>query len=107
MGDSTGGEEYSHHRAGGCNAEKDCNGPGHPAQFQYGLATQVPRPKQREQKKTVEEQDRRAFYPTTNGITAHRVGSSTHHDPEKKQNAFGPCRTGEPSQVNKWGQNDK
>jgi hypothetical protein len=25
MGQRTGGEEYAHHRAGGCDTEKDCN----------------------------------------------------------------------------------
>jgi len=38
---------------------------------------------------------------------AHRVGSNSHHRPEKKQGAFGPRRTGEPAKVDKGSQNDK
>ena len=102
-----GGEEYSHHRAGGGDAEKDCNCPCHPSQFQRRLATQAPCPKEREQKETVEEQDRRAFHPTANGIIAHRVGSNTDDCSKRKQKAFGPGRTGEPPKVDKRSQNDK
>src|SRR5258708_32887029 len=54
VSDIAGGEEYSHHGAGRCDAEKDCNCPCHPSEVENRMATQVQVPQEQDKIETME-----------------------------------------------------
>ena len=79
MCQTAGGKEYAHHRTRSDDSKKNRYCPYHPSPLQKQLAASPMKvgTEQRDQKKRVKEQDRRALHPSAHGINAHGISGKS------------------------------